>query len=168
MKAGWIAALATAIVVLAGCQRQTDNLVEFGGHVFVFNYRVAVATYLVTLNKKAPIPDGSVAIAEFENPSGGDPLVTNEKIYPFWDKITIQSPAVHCVKKDRPYVVNVRLVDAGGKTLQSLQTKVISSVDQSVMPGKPLVVGPFYNKNPEVFKADGTTDYDTKDTCPST
>ena len=95
-------------------------------------------------------------------------LVTNEKIYPFWDKITLQSPALHCVKKDKPYAVNVRLVDARGETLQSLKTEVISSLDQSVMPGKPLVVGPLYTKNPEVFKPDGTVDYDTAATCPST
>jgi hypothetical protein len=167
MKALSIAMLAAA-TLLAGCQRQGDNLVELTGRVFVFNYRVAVATYVVTLNKKMAIPEGTVAIAEFENPAGGAPLVTNEKIYPFWDKITLQSPAVHCVKKDKPYAVNVRLVDTSGKTLQSLKTEVISSLDQSVMPGKPLVVGPFYTKNPEVFKPDGTVDYDSADTCPST
>jgi hypothetical protein len=167
MRALSIAAFTLALA-LAGCQRQTDDLVEFSGHVFVFNYRVAMATYMVTLNKKAPIPDGTVAIAEFEDPAGGDPLVTNEKIYPFWDKVTLQSPAVHCVQKDKPYTVTVRLVDAKGNTLQSLKTEVISSLDQSIMPGKPLVVGPFYTKNPEVFKPDGSVDYDSGDTCPST
>ena len=161
-------AVSVAAAMLTGCQRETDKLVEISGRIFVFNYRIAVATYVVTLNKKAPIPEGTVAIAEFENPAGGDVLVTNEKIYPFWDKITLQSPALHCVKKDKPYAVNVRLVDARGETLQSLKTEVISSLDQSVMPGKPLVVGPLYTKNPEVFKPDGTVDYDTAATCPST
>jgi len=161
-------AVFVAAAMLTGCQRETDKLVEVNGRVFVFNYRIAVATYVVTLNKKAPIPEGTVAIAEFENPAGGDVLVTREKIYPFWDKITLQSPALHCVKKDKPYAVSVRLVDAKGETLQSLKTEVISSLDQSVMPGKPLVVGPFYTKNPEVFKLDGTVDYDSAATCPST
>ncbi len=110
-------ALLLASAVLTGCQRETDKFVEVSGRVFVFNYRIAIATYVVTLNKKAPIPEGTVAIAEFENPAGGDVLVTNEKIYPFWDKITLQSPAIHCVKKDKPYAVSVRLVDAKGRDI---------------------------------------------------
>ncbi|KQV63962.1 hypothetical protein [Rhizobium sp. Root1220] len=167
MKALLIVTLMIA-TLLAGCQRESDKFVELSGRVFVFNYRVAVATYMVTLNRKTTIPEGTVAIAEFEDPAGGEPLVINERIFPFWDRITLQSPAVHCVKKDKPYAVNVRLVDASGKTLQSLKTEVISSLDQSVMPGKPLVVGPLYTKNPEVFKPDGTVDYDSAGTCPST
>ncbi|MFK0330386.1 hypothetical protein ACIQUB_04580 [Rhizobium sp. NPDC090275] len=162
------AAVMSAMLVLAGCQRESDTLVQVSGHIFVFNYRVAIATYLVTLNKKAPLPEGAVAIAEFENPAGGAPLVINEKIFPAWEKISLQSPPIHCVKKDQPYTVSIRLVDAGGKELQSLKTTVTSDVDQSIMPGKPLVVGPLYTRNPEVFKADGTVDYDSADTCPKT
>ena len=45
MKALSIAMLAAA-TLLAGCQREGDNLVELTGRVFVFNYRVAVATYV--------------------------------------------------------------------------------------------------------------------------
>ena len=162
------AAVMSAMLVLAGCQRESDTLVQVNGHIFVFNYRVAIATYLVTLSKKAPLPEGAVAIAEFENPAGGAPLVINEKIFPAWEKISLQSPPIHCVKKDRPYAVSIRLVDASGKELQSLMTTVTSDVDQSIMPGKPLVVGPLYTKNPEVFKADGTVDCDSADTCPKT
>ncbi|MDM9629233.1 hypothetical protein QTL95_25405 [Rhizobium sp. S152] len=160
--------LISAAAALSGCQRQNEEAVEVSGHVFVFNYRVAIATYLVTLNKKGTLPEGAVAIAEFENPAGGDPLVTEEKIFPAWDRITLQSPAIHCVKKDRPYTVSIRLVDAKGSTLQSLKTTVTSDVDQSIMPGKPLVVGPLYTKNPDVFKADGSVDYHSADNCPAT
>ena len=49
-------AVSVAAAMLTGCQRETDKLVEISGRVFVFNYRIAVATYVVTLNKKAPIP----------------------------------------------------------------------------------------------------------------
>lgn len=162
------AALLSAMLALTACQRESDTLAEVSGHIFVFNYRVAIATYLVTLNKKAPLPEGAVAIAEFENPAGGAPLVVNEKIFPAWDKISLQSPPVHCVKKDKPYAVTIRLVDATGKALQSLKTTVTSDVDQSIMPGKPLVVGPLYTRNPEVFKADGSVDYHSDETCPKT
>jgi hypothetical protein len=168
MRMKVIAALALSAWLIAGCQREMEKMVEVSGHLFVFNYRVATATYLVTLRKTATIPDGSVAIAEFENPAGGEPIVLNEKVYHAWDQITLQSPPVHCIRKDRPYAVNIRLVDAGGKTLQELKTQLISDVDQAAMlPSKPLVVGPFYNKNPEVFKPDGTVDYSNTDKCPA-
>ena len=76
------AAVVTAATVLSGCQReQTDGPVELSGRIFVFNYRVSTATYLVTLKKTGEIPDGSSAVAEFENPMGGEPLVTREKIF---------------------------------------------------------------------------------------
>jgi hypothetical protein len=156
-----------AAALLVTCQREAEKMVEVSGHMFVFNYRVASATYLVTLKKTAPIPDDAVAIATFENPAGGEALVINEKIFPAWDKITLQSPDVHCVRKDRPYAVRIRLVDAGGETLQELQTQLVSDVDQSVMPTKPLVVGSGYAPNPEVFKPDGSADYGKDGNCPA-
>ncbi len=140
---------------------------EVSGHIFVFNYRVASATYLVTLKKTGPIPDGTVAIAKFDNPAGGEPIVINEKIFPAWDKITLQSPNVRCVRKDKPYSVDIRLVDAGGRTLQELKTQLVSDVDQSVLPSKPLVLGAGYERNPDVFKADGTVDYGRDADCPA-
>ncbi|PKA40552.1 hypothetical protein N2599_04605 [Rhizobium sullae] len=167
MKIKAVTALALGAVLIAGCQRKMEKMVEVSGHMFVFNYRVATATYLVTLKKTSPIPDGTVAIAEFENPAGGDPIILKEKVFPAWDKITLQSPSLHCVRKDRPYSVNIRLVDAEGTTLQELKTQLVSDVDQSVLPSKPLVVGPLYTQNPEVFKPDGTTDFSNADKCPA-
>jgi hypothetical protein len=167
MKVKAIAALALSAALITGCQREVEKMVEVSGHMFVFNYRVATATYLVTLKKTSPIPEGVVAIAEFENPAGGDPIVINEKVFPAWDKITLQSPSLHCVHKDRPYSVKIRLVDAEGKTLQELQTQLVSDVDQSILPSKPLVVGPLYTQNPDVFKPDGTTDFSNTDNCPA-
>ncbi|AIC26670.1 hypothetical protein IE4771_CH01526 [Rhizobium etli bv. mimosae str. IE4771] len=159
---------ATAIgLVLSACQREAENLVEVTGHLFVFNYRVASATYLLMLKKTGPIPDGSVIIAEFENPQGGAPLVLNQKVYPIDDKIALQSQNLHCVRKDRPYTVNVRLVDKDGKVLQELKTQFRSDLDQTVLPSKPLVVGAFYDKNPEVFKPDGSVDFSNTDKCPA-
>jgi hypothetical protein len=152
---------------LAACQRETEKLVEVSGHIFVFNYRVASATYLVTLKKTGPIPEGTVAIAKFDDPAGGDPIVINEKIFPAWDKITLQSPNVRCVRKDKPYSVDIRLVDAGGRTLQELKTQLVSDVDQSVLPSKPLVLGAGYERNPDVFKPDGTVDYGRDADCPA-
>lgn len=154
-------------LLLCACQREPEKLVEVSGHIFVFNYRVASATYLVTLQKTGPIPEGAVAVAEFEDPAGGAPIVINEKIFPSWTKIALQSPNVRCVRKDRPYAVAIRIVDADGTILQELRTQLVSDVDQSVLPEKPLVVGPGYDRNPEVFKPDGSVDYGRSQLCPA-
>ncbi|MBO9097975.1 MULTISPECIES: hypothetical protein [unclassified Rhizobium] len=167
MRTTEIFAVTMALLALGGCQRQdSDGPTELNGRHFVFNYRVSTATYLVNLALKAPIPDGSFAIAEFENPMGGDPLVVREKIFPLWDKITLQSPAVHCVRKDRPYAVNIRLVDGDGKTFQTIKTQVISDVDQSVLTARPLVVGPGYTVNPDLVRPDGSIDF-SPEKCPT-
>ncbi|MFT4181394.1 MAG: hypothetical protein QM636_05675 [Rhizobium sp.] len=169
MKTGTIVAMAAiAGLALCGCQRQPENgPTELSGRLFVFNYRVASATYMITLKKIAPIPEGTVAVAEFENPAGGDPLVVRQKIYSFWDKITLESPDLRCVRKDRPYSVSITLLDAGDKTIQTIKTEVKSDLDQTVLPTKPLVVGPIYTQNPDVFKSDGSADYGRDTTCPA-
>lgn len=155
-------------LALAGCQRQADEgPTQLSGRLFIFNYRVATASYMITLKKIAPIPDGTTAVAEFENPAGGDPLVVREKIYSFWDKITLESPDLRCVRKDRPYSVSIKLVDASDKTIQTIKTEVKSDLDQTVLPTKPLVVGPVYTANPDVFKSDGSVDYGHDTACPA-
>lgn len=162
--------LTAAIVgtALAGCQRKDDEgPTQLSGRLFIFNYRVASASYMITLKKIAPIPDGTTAVAEFENPAGGDPLVVQQKIYSFWDKITLESPDLHCVRKDRPYSVSIKLVDASDKTIQTIKTEVKSDLDQTMLPTKPLVVGPVYTANPDVFKGDGSADYGHDAACPA-
>ena len=59
MKIKAIAVLGLSALLIAGCQREMEKMVEVTGHMFVFNYRVATATYLVTLRKTSPIPDGA-------------------------------------------------------------------------------------------------------------
>lgn len=159
---------AIAGTALAGCQRKDDEgPTQLSGRLFIFNYRVASASYMITLKKIAPIPDGTTAVAEFENPAGGDPLVVQQKIYSFWDKITLESPDLHCVRKDRPYSVSIKLVDASDKTIQTIKTEVKSDLDQTVLPTKPLVVGPAYTANPDIFKGDGTANYGKDMACPA-
>lgn len=60
------------MLALSGCQREEPREVaKISGRMFVFNYRVAIATYLVTLQRIAPVRDGSTVEATFENPRGG-------------------------------------------------------------------------------------------------
>jgi hypothetical protein len=156
-----------SLLLIASCQRETEGkAVEVSGRLFVFNYRVAMANYLVTLRKLQPLPEGSFAEAVFENPKGGAALTAREKIFPIDDKISLQSTPVHCVVADRPYAVTIRIVAASGAVLQTLETSITSDVDQTVLPAKPLVVGPGYAPNPEVFLADGSRDMAPESDCP--
>jgi hypothetical protein len=141
------------VLLLAACQREAGpDPLKLTGRMFVFNYRLAYATYLVTLEQTQPLPEGSVVKAEFENPAGGAALTLERKIFPGLPRVVLESPDVTCVKKGRPYKVEIAVVGPDGTRLQALEVEVTSDVDQSVLPAKPLVVGPGYEKNPEVFK----------------
>ncbi len=155
-------------LLLAGCQRPSEGIfLELTGRIFVFNYRVATANYLLTFKKVSAIPAGSSIEVLFDNPRGGDRLITRQAVFAADETVAISSPHLSCVKKDHAYAVDVRLVDGQGKQLQEIATSVTSDVDQSVMlPSKPLVVGPVYTPNPDVFKADGTTDFSGEADCP--
>jgi hypothetical protein len=154
-------------LLLTTCQRETSNIfLELSGRIFVFNYRVATANYLVTLRKVAPVPAGSIVEAEFENPRGGDALVTSQQASLGGDKVSLASPFLDCVKKDRPYRVHVRLTGPDGDVLQELDTTITSDVDQTVLPTRPLVIGPGYTPNPDVFKPDGSDNYGIASDCP--
>ena len=157
-----------AMLGISGCQRdEPRDVAKVSGRMFVFNYRVAIATYLVTLQRIAPIRDGSTPEATFENPRGGPELTTRDRIFPADDKIAVQSPPVECVKQDRPYKVTIRIKGPEGDILQTIETTIRSDTDQSLLPAKPLTVGPLYTPNPEVFKADGTTDMRPAEGCPA-
>lgn len=141
--------LGTAI---GGC-RETGGEGEFfkvSGKLFVFNYRVATATYLVVLQPLRPMDGSQTAVASFENPAGGSAIVVRQKVWPQLDKLTLQSPPLQCVKKDRPYAVSIRIEDADGALKQTIETTMASSEDQSILPDRPLVVGPLYTPNPEL------------------
>ena len=163
-KAVSFAALALA---LTACQRDDmEKPLVISGKVFIFNYRVAQATAVITPARNGAMPDESYVETRFENPAGGAPHLTRSRIFPFWKKVTVESPPMRCIAKDRPYAVLIRIVDADGRELQSIETTIFSSLDQTILPSKPLVVGPVYTKNPEVFKADGSTDYAPDLSCP--
>jgi hypothetical protein len=162
-----LAALAT-LAILPACQREDVNEpLKLSGKVFIFNYRVAQATYVITLARNGPLPDESFAVTQFENPAGGAPIETRTKIFPFWQKVALESPPVHCIVKGKPYAIAIRVVDKDNQLIQQIDTTLTSTEDQTLMPSKPLVVGPFYTPNPEVFRADGTGDYTSGTDCPS-
>ncbi|MBB4007484.1 hypothetical protein [Allorhizobium taibaishanense] len=161
-------ALLAALAIPAGCQRSEKNEpLKVSGKVFIFNYRLASATYVLTLARNGPLPDESFAETRYEDPRGGPPLVTRTKIFPFWEKIALESPPVHCVVKNRPYVISIRIVDAKDRSIQTIETSLTSTLDQTILPARPLVVGPIYTPNPDVFKADGSQDFSPETDCPA-
>lgn len=138
-------------VAASGCRDSgSGDAFALDGKIFVFNYRVATATYLVNIKALRPSAEGQKAVVSFENPAGGPPIIITEKIWPQTAKTTIHSPPVYCIVKDRPYHVSIRVEDAKGAVIQQIETDVVSGQDQTDLPDRPLVVGPFYTPNPEL------------------
>ena len=123
---------------------------EIAGKLFVFNYRVATATYLVNLVPLQPVEEGQTAVATFEDPAGGSDIVVRQKIWPKLPKTVIESPPLRCVAKNRPYKVSIRVETADGTVRQTIDTTITSSEDQDLLPDRPLVVGPLYTANPDL------------------
>ena len=162
--------LAFSIVLLAGCRDESrpGKPFEISGKLFVFNYRVATATYLVTLKPLGPVEDGQTAVATFEDPAGGPPIVVRQRIWPKLDKTVLESPALRCVAKDRPYAVTIRIEGADSTVRQEITTAITSNLDQSVLPDRPLVVGPVYTPNPDLAgRPGGDLDGAGEAGCPS-
>lgn len=159
--------LLAALAGLSGCQRETGpDPLELTGKMFVFNYRLAYATYMITLTKTEQVADGSTVVATFEDPSGGPPLTLDRKLFPKLDKVVLESPDVTCVKKQKPYSVTIEVKGPDGAILQTLKTSVLSNLDQDIMPAEALVVGPAYDKNPDVFRNGKAPDHFETAKCP--
>jgi hypothetical protein len=171
-NAAWVPAL--ALLGLLGISACRDNgagegeLFEIAGKLFVFNYRVATASYLVNLAPLRPIEDGQTAVASFEDPAGGQDIVVRQKIWPKLPKTTIESPPLRCVVKGRPYKVSIRVEGPDGALLQTLETTMTSSENQDLLPDRPLVVGPLYTPNPELAgRPDGKLPNPEEPACPA-
>jgi hypothetical protein len=138
-----------ALAALAGC---SDNspYVELRGGGFLFNYRIAEATADLVLAALKPLPEGAVLEVNFENPAGGDPIVLRQEARADQVKFDFVTPPLKGIQKDKPYAVSIRLLDKSGKELQRIDKPFHSTLDQSILPDKPLVVGPVYTPNPEL------------------
>lgn len=172
-KSAWRVAaglgLALAAAGVSSCRESGGNGEYFAvsGRLFVFNYRLAIATYLVTLKPLRPMDGAQTVVGSFEDPQGGAPITVRQKVWPKLDKVTLESPPLLCVRKGRPYVVTIRVEDGSGATAQVIETTITSSEDQSILPDKPLVVGPVYTPNPQLAgHPDGKTP-DDRPACPS-
>ena len=142
-----IAALSTLLLATA-CQREATEYISINGKVFIFNIRQARAFYMLTLNRLPAAPDDAVVVAEFEDPAGGPPLIKKQKVF--------QSPDVDCVVTGKPYKIHITLKSAEGKTLQTIDTTLNSTLDSTMLPAHALVEGPAYDKTKDAYNRAGT------------
>jgi hypothetical protein len=142
------------------------KLFEISGKIFVFNYRLARATYVVTLRPLQPMGEGQVAVASFQDPAGGPPLVVEQKVWPKLDKVSLESPALTCVVKNKPYAIAISIKGPDGAILQKIDTTLMSTEDQSILPDRPLVIDQLYTPNPDlVGHPDGKLPGEPKPDC---
>jgi hypothetical protein len=145
-----------ALTFCSGCQRGTEEYISVNGKVFIFNIRFARAFYMLTLNRLPSTPDDAVVVVAFEDPSGGPPLVKEQKVFPKMTRIDLQSPDVDCVTVGKPYKIHIVLRNAEGRELQTIDTTLTSTLDSTMLPEKALFEGPVYTRTKDGFHADGS------------
>ncbi len=163
----WLCVFAL-IALLGGCRESGENeYLALTGKVFIFNYRVATATYVVTFGIVKPVPEGATVLAVFDNPNGGEPLTVEQKVWPKTGKVALESPPLSCVVKGKPYAFAVSLFGSDKVLLQKVESTLTSTLDQSILPDRPLVVGPVYTPNPDLAgHPDGKLPGEFKLPCP--
>lgn len=132
---------------LSGCRQSEDaDHVRLAGNLFIFNYREAVATYVISLQRLRPLPPDTHWKATFDNPQGGEPLTVTRKVFPGYGNIAIESDPVYCIVKGLQYNYKIELISKG-KTFQTISGNMISTLSQDILPKAPLVIGPGYERN---------------------
>ena len=96
-----------AAAALGACRDQGGEGEYFAisGKLFEFNYRLAKATYIVTLNPLQPMDGSQTAVVTLREPGRrradrGAPEDLAEARH-----VTLESPPLTCVVKDKPYAV---------------------------------------------------------------
>jgi hypothetical protein len=139
------------VMFLSGCRDESrEGYMRIAAQLLVFNYRISEANFVVTLAKVRAVPEGAVLVGKFENPAGGEKIIVEHKVWPKAEKISLESPALYCIKKDVHYAFEVVLRGPDGTALQEFKSTIESTLDQSALPDKPLVVGPGYEPNPDL------------------
>ena len=135
-------------LALASCDSADKPYLAIVGGGFVFNYRLATADYGFVARVVRPLPEGGYLEAEFEDPAGGAPIVIRQEVRPARRSYTFETPPLEGVRANRDYRVELRLLDAEGALIARYETHYQSSADQSVLPDRPPVVGPGYQRAP--------------------
>ena len=127
--------LALAAFVAACDEPSEKPYLTFAGGGFVFNYQVGEAYYGVVAKAGKKLPPGAVVEAHFENPAGGPAFVVTRSTASGRIDYAFRSPPLIGVKANRPYAVELRIVDRQSReVLARYQRSFQSSLDQSVLP----------------------------------
>jgi hypothetical protein len=144
------AALSFALAGLAACSSEESGpFIAIDGGGFVFNYRIAEATEGIVVGARRTLPEGGRIEVTFEDPAGGAPIVVSDPVKPKLPRYDFTTPPLTGIVKDKDYLVTARLFDAGGKEVEKVEKMLRSELDQSVLPAKPLTIGPGYTRNPD-------------------
>lgn len=141
--------VALAVLLMAGCDDEPGDkpYLEFAGGGFIFNYRLATADYGFVARVVRDIPAGSIIEAQFENPSGGEPIVIRQSAEARRRNYVFRTPPLQGVKADQDYHVELRLLDpTGQQVIASYSRSFRSDIGQDVLPKHPLTVGPGYHQ----------------------
>ncbi len=153
--------LAAAVAVLAVLfqfaeqRRATSTKLAFAGGGFLYNYRIAEVRYGLTMRVVNPVPIGTHLEVTFENPAGGDPFVVTRSLGSDTSLVGVESPALPDVATGRDYAVVIRLRDrVTNAVLETHERRLRTNIEPTVMPKKPLTIGPGYHRNPDIGDGD--------------
>ncbi|MGE0239669.1 MAG: hypothetical protein AB7F09_14655 [Parvibaculaceae bacterium] len=138
-------------LLLAGCGEDPNApYLSFAGGGFVFNYRNAEAFYGFVAKPLRTLPEGGVIEAQFEVPGNPEPVLSSEKVVQGKVQYSFKSPNLTGIVPNHGYKAVMRLIDAQGKEVARYERNFHTDVDQASLPNQPLVVGPGYQKNPDL------------------
>ena len=141
----------TFALLLAACGEDPNApYLSFAGGGFVFNYRNAEAFYGFVAKPLRTLPEGGVIEAQFEVPGTPEPAISREKVVPGQVQYSFKSPNLTGIEAKHDYKAVMRLIDAQGKEVARYERNFHTDVDQATLPSQPLVVGPGYQRNPEL------------------
>ena len=138
-------------LVLSACKEEAPTpFVKIVGGSFLFNYRYSKMSYGFVARQLKPLPEGSVLEASFDLPDTERKFVVTKPVRVGQLQYSFETEALRGVRKNTPYKVQLRLLEADtGKELALVEQVFKSDVDQATLPTKAPVVGPGYQANPE-------------------
>ncbi|WP_309083509.1 hypothetical protein [Chelativorans sp.] len=130
--------------------RSNEPYLKIMGGGFMFNYRTADVYYGFTAVVSRPLASGSIIEASFEDPGGGPPHLVSERVSTMTDRYSLRSPPIRGVEAGKPYRVAIKVYDREHKQLiWQTERSYRSQISDTIVPDKPLTVGPGYHRNPE-------------------
>ena len=138
-------------LVLSACKEEAPTpFVKIVGGSFLFNYRYSKMYYGFVARQLKPLPEGSVLEASFDLPDTDRKFVVTKPVKVGQLQYSFETEALRGVRKNTPYKVQLKLLEADtGKELALVEQVFKSDVDQATLPTKAPVVGPGYQTNPE-------------------